>query len=135
MAHNWNEFKDTYNTWNDTNFKTTKDFIKYLYKKHDYYIGPLAKELGVSWGTIKTYLRELGLYVKKSKGGNNYIDRPIGKKEQMLINARPNVLSNLTQRQICERYGISKEYCCKVLGKHKLKYRKKTIKGDNNGGR
>ena len=124
----WDEFKDTYNTWNKTNFKSAKEFVETLYKKHNYYISPVARELGIGWGTVKTHLMHLNIYVKKSKGGNNYVNRPIGKKELSLIEANPKTLASLNRSQICERYNISDEYCKFLLRKHKFKYQKYEFK-------
>jgi hypothetical protein len=122
MGVDWESFKDTYNTWNDTSFKTSFDFVKYLYEKHDKYVGPVARELGLGWGTVNKYLIQLGLLEKKSKGGHNYVDRPIGLKEELFLSIPAKTMSKLSSKQIMARCNVSKHYCSILLVRHSRDY-------------
>ena len=119
----WESFKNTYNILNGTSFKTVKDWITYLYDKHNKFVGPVADELGISWGTMNKYLKDNDLLEKKPQGGNNYINRPIGKKEQAFLNIPIQTMKSLSNYQIRTRCNLSFDYCKYLLRKHKREYK------------
>ena len=120
----WDAFKDTYNTWNGTSFKTIREWLEYLYDKHDQYIGPVARDLGIGWWSVHRRLEKYGLLVAKPRGGNNYVDRPIGMLEQRFLDMPKKVMKDLTKDQICQRCGASHGYISHLLGRHKSVYKK-----------
>ena len=125
----WAEYLATYNRMKDTDFKTVKEWISTLYAEHGKYVGPLERIIGVSHHTITKYLEEWGILERKTKGGNNYVNRPPGKKEQLFLAIPDKTFSELTRCQIAARCGISLEYFSALQRKHKRKYRK--LIGDN----
>lgn len=122
MGVDWEGFKDTYNLWHGTEFDDTKEWIAYLYEKHGQFVGPVARELGIGWGTMNTYLEKCGLLVRKKQGGNNYINRPMGKKEALFVSIPIKTMKELSTIQISVRCGISKWYCLTLLRRHKREY-------------
>lgn len=124
MEIDWESFKDTYNKWNKTSFKTAKEMIEYLYKNHGKFVGPVSEKLGVSWGAVNSYLKKNNILDKKNRGGNNYVNRPIGKKEQIFLNITEKTMGKLSSSQICERCGLSIGYCKKLIKKHNRSYAK-----------
>ena len=121
-AIDWDGFKDTYNQIHKTNFKTPKEWIIFLYNKHNKFVSPVSEELGIGFGTASKYIEKLGILERKPKGGNNYTDRPIGKKEQLFLTIPEKTMMELTKAQICERCNLSKDYTTRLIRKHKRKY-------------
>ena len=132
MIIDWESFKNTYNSWNGTSFESAKDWITYLYDKHNKFVGPVAKELGIGWGTMNQYLKDNDLLEKKPQGGNNYTDRPVGVKEQVFLNIPIQTMKTLSNYQIRTRCNMSLEYCRKLLNKHKREYRRWVREDDYN---
>jgi hypothetical protein len=120
----WEDFKDTYNQMHKTEFKTAEEWITFLYNKHDKFVSPLSKELGVSFVAVTAYLKRINIWERKSKGGNNYKNRPVGKKEILFLNIPEKTMKDLTKFQICARCTLSKHRCTKLISKHKRKYTK-----------
>jgi len=102
-----------------TNFKTSDEWITFLYNKHNKFISPVARELGVGFCTIKKYLQKLGIWEGKPRGGNNYRNRPLGKKEVAFLNIPEKTMHDLTKYQICKRCLLSKKRCELLIRKHK----------------
>jgi hypothetical protein len=80
-AIDWEDLKNTYNQMRKTNFKTAEEWITSLYNKHNKFISPLAEELGIGFDTAKAYLQKIDIWERKPRGGNNYKNRPVGKKK------------------------------------------------------
>jgi len=120
----WDDFRKTYNRIHKTNYKNTIEWISALYTSHNKFVSPLAKELGVGFGTINKYLTQWGLLERKPKGGNNYKDRPIGRKEQLFINIPEKTMKQLTIDQICERCSLCRDYAHCLIRKHDRVYRR-----------
>lgn len=120
----WEEFKDTYNKRHKTQYKTAKEWMEDLYKKHNKFVNPLAEELGVGFGTVSKYLEIWGLLERKLKGGHNYKIRPIGKKEQLFLQIPEKAMKELTKDQICVRCGMSSRRFGSLIKKHKRGYLK-----------
>ena len=123
-AIDWEDFKNTYNQIHKTEFKTVNEWIAFLYTKHNKFVSPLAAELGIAFTTVKVYLQKIGIWERKPRGGNNYKNRPVGKKETIFLNIPEKTMKELTKYQIMERCALSKHRCTVLLRKHKRKYTK-----------
>jgi transcriptional regulator with XRE-family HTH domain len=121
---NWDSLKETYNRMHNTQYKTSKEWVIELYNKHKKYVSPVSEELGVSFNTVSKYLDGLGVLERKPKGGNNYINRPMGKKEQLFLGITEKTMLELTRKQVMERCGISHTTFNKLAKKYGRTYLK-----------
>ena len=107
-----------------TNFETTEEWIAFIYNKHNKFVGPLANELGLGFNTVKRYLQKIGIWERKPRGGNNYKNRPLGKKEAAFLHIPEDVMKDLIKYQICKRCMLSQKRCTLLIKKYKRKYTK-----------
>ena len=120
----WNELMQTYNVMHGTRYQGKVIWIGDLYKKHDYFISPLARELGVGFGTLKKYLIEWGLYLPKPSGGARFGNHNTVKTQRFLA-IKTEVMKELTMEQICERCGIERSWCNTLIKRYGREYRRK----------
>jgi len=117
----WESFKDTYNTWNKTNYKTAEEWIADLYKECEFYVRPLARKLGLSPHGVTRYLKEINIFVQKPRGGRRFSIHP-GVKQENFLQIPPKKMRDMTIKQIAEKCETTKGNVIRLLKKHKREF-------------
>jgi hypothetical protein len=123
MSIDWTSFLDTYNRMTKSDYETPKEMIECVYRECNYFTNPFAEIFGISHGSARKKLKEMGIFRQQPSGGNNHKDRPPGKKELAFLNIRPDVMEDLTKDQVCERIGCSQTRVSTLIRKHQRRYR------------
>ena len=116
----WESFMNTYNRMHKTSYTSYKQWIEDLYEKHGKYVSPVAKELGVGFGTMNKYLELWGMLERKPKGGARIYDRTT-KSQRIFLDMSEETMRELTKDQIAERCGLSSSRIKELLKIHDRK--------------
>lgn len=119
----WDDFRETYNRMHNTKHETAVEWITALYQQHNKFVSPVAKELGVGFGTVSRYLEGLGILERKPKGGSRVFDRT-GPKEKLFLSISETTMKELTRKQICERCSISSRSLARLVKKYGRKFKR-----------
>jgi len=118
----WESFKVTYNTWNNTSYSTAKEWMTDIYKEYNGFVKPIARMLGISSNATTRYLKKIGVFETKSRGGS--VALGTGRKEKLFLDIDEREMVSMTSKEMATKCGCTISTILKLTKKHDRKFKK-----------